>query len=53
MSEIAMEIKGENLNTLSYLGIKVIDGISEVGAEEGFLYLIIVSWQLNLIQTLS
>ena len=31
----------------------VIDGISEVGAEEGFLYLIIDSWQPNLIQTLS
>ena len=30
----------------------VINGISGVGTEEGFLYLIII-WQLNLIKTLS
>ena len=39
--------------TLSWhLNDLLIDGISEVGAE-GFLYLIIVSWQLNRIQTLT
>ena len=30
--------------------ILVKNGISDVGTEKGFLYLIIISWQLNLIQ---
>ena len=53
MSEIAMKIKGENKISWHQNNL-VLKGISGVGTEEvSFLHLIIVSWQLNLIQTLS